>query len=98
MEYILQASDFFIEQARQLSDDGARVVKDKLRLLKINPFRNKRIHGYDLFLFRVRFEDGRKEKRVVYLVDKPNVKILCIIDRDKEYKDLRKYLKKLGYL
>jgi hypothetical protein len=52
----------------------------------------------NLSLFRVRFEDQRKEKRVVYLVDKPNVNIPCIIDRDKGYKDLKKYLKKLGYL
>ncbi len=95
MEYILHSSDFFIEQAKQLSDEGARVVKDKLRLLKVNPFRNKRIHGYNLFLFRVRFEEGRKEKRIVYLVDKPNIKLICIIDRDKEYKDLKKYLQKL---
>lgn len=98
MEFVLQSSDFFIEQVKQLSDDGARIVKDKLRLLKVNPFRNKRIHAYNLFLFRVRFEDSRKEKRIVYLVDKPHVKLLCILDRDKGYKDLKKYLKKLGYI
>jgi mRNA-degrading endonuclease RelE of RelBE toxin-antitoxin system len=96
-EFILQSSEFFIEQLKDLSDDGVRVVRDKIRLLKINPFRNKRIQGYNLFLFRVRFEDSRKEKRIIYLVDKPNVKILCILDRDKNYKDLDKYLKKLGY-
>ena len=97
-EYILKPSKFFLEQAEELSDKAARIIEDKLRLLKQNPFRNKRLHGLDLFLFRIRFEDNQKEKRVVYLVDKPEVKILCIIDRDSGYKKLRKFLKQLGYL
>jgi hypothetical protein len=67
-------------------------------LLKINPFRFKKIEGYSLFLFRIRFEDNQKEKRVIYLVDKPEVKILCIIDRDSGYKKLRKFLKSHGYM
>jgi len=93
MEYILKPSHFFLEQIEELSDEAARLIEDKLKLAKINPFRNKRIQGYNLFLFRIRFEDNRKEKRVVYLVEKPEVKILCILDRD-----LKKYLKRLGYL
>ena len=98
MEYILKPSHFFLEQIEELSDEAARLIEDKLKLAKINPFRNKRIQGYNLFLFRIRFEDNSKEKRVVYLVEKPEVKILCILDRDKEYRDLKKYLKRLGYL
>ena len=97
MEYILKPSLFFLEQADELSDKAASIVDDKLKLLKINPFRFKRIEGHDLFLFRIRFEDNNKEKRIIYLVNKPNVEIICILDRDKDYKDLRKYLKKLGY-
>ena len=96
-EYFLKPSKFFLEQVEELSDKAAGIVNDKLRLLKANPFRNKRIHGLDLFLFRIRFEDERKEKRVIYMVDKPYVKIICIIDRDSGYKKLRKYLKQLGY-
>ena len=98
MEYILKPSAFFLEQCGELSDKAARIVEDKLRLLKVNPFRNKKLEGYPLFLFRIRFEDNQKEKRVVYLVDKPEVKILCIIDRDSGYKKLRKFLKSHGYL
>ena len=98
MEFILKPSQFFLGQLDELSDKAARILEDKLRLLKTNPFRFKRIEGYALFLFRIRFEDNRKEKRVVYLVNKPYVEILCILDRDKEYKDLKKYLKKFDYL
>jgi hypothetical protein len=98
MEFILKPTEFFLEQADELSDEAAKLIEEKLRLAKQNPFHFKRIKGYSLFLFRIRFEDNRKEKRVVYLVDKPFIKVLCILDRDKEYKDLKKYLKKIGYL
>ena len=98
MEFVIKPSEFFLEQVEELSAKAARIVEDKIRMLKVNPFRFKRIEGQGLFLFRIRFEDDQKEKRVIYLVDKPQVKILCILDRDKEYKDLRKYLERLGYL
>lgn len=98
MEYTLVPSQFFLQQIDELTDEAARLIDNKLKLAKSNPYRYKRIHGYKLFLFRIRFEDERKEKRVIYLVDKPNIKVLCILDRDKEYKDMRKYLEKLGYL
>jgi mRNA-degrading endonuclease RelE of RelBE toxin-antitoxin system len=97
-EYILKPSKFFLDQVEELSDKAARIVEEKLMLLKINPFRNKRLYGINLFLFRIRFEDGRKEKRIVYLVDNPEVKLICILNRDSGYKKLRKYLKQLGYL
>ena len=97
MDFILKPSKFFLEQLNELEKKAKRIVKEKLILLKKNPYRFKRIYGYSLFLFRIRFENNKKEKRIVYLIDKPFVKILCILDRDKEYKDLRKYLKKLGY-
>ena len=94
IEYILKPSQFFLQHVDELSDEAAKVLEDKLRLAKINPYRYKRIKGHNLCLFRIRFEDNRKEKRIVYLVDKPFIKVLCILDRDKEYKDLEKYLKK----
>jgi len=98
MEYILKPSKFFLQQIDGLSDEAAKLIAEKLLLTKSNPFRYKRILGYKLFLFRIRFEEDRKEKRVIYLVDKPLIKVLCILDRDKEYRDLKKYLKKLEYI
>ena len=98
MEYKFKPSKFFLQQVDELSDNAVKILAEKLKLVKINPFRYKRIPSYKLFLFRIRFEDEQKEKRVVYLVDKPDVKLLCILDRGKEYKELRRYLKKSGYL
>ncbi len=98
MEYEIIPTKLFLEQIDELSDEAAKLIDDKLRLAKTNPYRFKRVEGYKLFLFRIRFEDGRKEKRVIYLVDKPKVKVLCILDRGSEYKQLRKFLKRYGYL
>ena len=96
MDYELIPSKFFLEQLDLLIDNALRVIDDKLKLVKINPFRFKRIHGFKLFLFRIRFEDDRKEKRIIYLADKPKIKLLCILDRDSEYKQLKKFLKMHG--
>lgn len=98
MSYVIKPSYFFLEQINNLNYDSAGLIEEKLKLLKSNPFRYKRIKGYRLFLFRIRFKDQNKEKRVIYLVDKQFVKVLCILDRDNDYRDLRKYLIKLGYL
>ena len=98
MSYILIPTRFFLEQLGELSYKGKQFLKEKLELLKVDPMRNKRIIGYNLFLFRIRFLDFRKEKRIVYLVKGNEIKILCILNRDRNYKDLKKYLKKLGLL
>ncbi|MBN2368247.1 hypothetical protein JXC34_04460 [Candidatus Woesearchaeota archaeon] len=98
MDYTLKPSKFFLEQLDDISSESKKLIDKKLQLIKVNPFRYKRIKGYPLFLFRIRFENERKEKRVIYLVDKPDVNILCILDRDSEYKDLRNFLKRHGYL
>jgi mRNA-degrading endonuclease RelE of RelBE toxin-antitoxin system len=97
MNYVLKPTHLFLGQLENLSFKSRQILKQKLELLKINPSRNKRILGYNLFLFRIRFSDRSKEKRIIYFLDKNEVKLLCILDRDKNYKDLKKYLKRLGY-
>jgi mRNA-degrading endonuclease RelE of RelBE toxin-antitoxin system len=93
-EYELIPSKFFLKQLDNLTKKSKRIIADKLILLKLNPYRFKRIKGYNLFLFRIRFKDKNKEKRIIYLVDKPKIKIICILDRKKDYKDLKKFLEK----
>ena len=68
MEYILQSSEAFIEQIKELSDDGARIVSDKIRLLKINPFRNKRIKGYGYFYLEFVLKMGEKKRELFTLL------------------------------
>ena len=95
MSYIIKPTYFFLEQLNDISSDSAKIIIEKLNLIKINPFRYKRIKGHKLFLFRIRLKDKGKEKRLIYLVQGKIIKVLCILNRDKEYKDLKKYLKKL---
>ncbi len=97
MEYELIPSKFFLGQLEKLSRKAKKQLAAKLKLVKENLYRHKRIKGHKLFLFRIRFENERREKRLIYLVEKPKVKLLCILDRDKEYKDLEKYLNLQGY-
>ncbi|MBU4352128.1 MAG: hypothetical protein KKA65_00095 [Nanoarchaeota archaeon] len=93
MNYALKPTKFFILQLDKISKEAANLIEEKLKLIKNNPYRYKRIKGHNLFLFRIRFKDQNKEKRLIYLVDKPYIKLICILDRKKEYKDLKKYLK-----
>ncbi|MBU2590253.1 MAG: hypothetical protein KKB39_05830 [Nanoarchaeota archaeon] len=93
MNYALKPTKFFILQLDKISKEATNLIEEKLKLIKNNPYRYKRIKGHNLFLFRIRFKDQNKEKRLIYLVDKPYIKLICILDRKKEYKDLKKYLK-----
>jgi len=95
VQYTLRPTKFFLEQLDSLSPKTARILEEKLSLLKQNPFRYKRIRGHGLFLFRIRISDERKERRVIYLVDPPIITILCIIDRKDDYSDLEDYLKRV---
>jgi len=97
MSFILKPTHLFLEQLENLSFKAKQKLKEKLELIKEDPARNKRILGYNLFLFRIRISDKGKELRVIYLIDKKEIKVLCILDRKKNYKDLEKYLKKVGY-
>lgn len=85
-------SKLFLEQLDNLSSSGKNLIKSKLFLIKKNPFRFKQIHNSQYLVFRVRFSDNKKEKRLIYLVKKDEIKLLCILDRDKNYSDLVKYL------
>jgi mRNA-degrading endonuclease RelE of RelBE toxin-antitoxin system len=91
--YEILPSEFFLRQLDNLSKESLKLIKNKILFLKINPYRYKRIHYQNLFLFRIRFKDKRKEKRIIYLIEKSKIKILCILDRSKNYSDLEKYLK-----
>lgn len=74
MDYTLKPSYLFLEQLDHIDDEAAKLIHQKLKLVKLNPYRYKRIHGYRLFLFRIRFKDSNKEKRIIYLVDNLNLK------------------------
>jgi len=62
-------------------------------LAKQNPYRYKSVHSKEFSkVFRVRTTIEHKEKRIVYALVRDKIIIVCIIDRDKGYRELEKYL------
>ena len=94
MKYTIISTILFISQFKELHGKTRKNLKEKIELLKENPFRNKSLVSYKNF-FRIRFIDLNLEKRLIYSVKKDAVKLLFILDRKNDYKDLRKYLKKI---
>lgn len=95
MKYRLKPTKFFLNQLDSLSSKALQILEDKIYLLKENPGRFKQITGFPYNLFRIRFIDCNKSKRLIYVVDGKFVKLLCILNRDKNYKDLKKYLSQI---
>lgn len=93
MEFILEPSNFFLKQLANLDRKSSKILVKKLQMLKASPSRNKKLK-HQLNLFRIRFKENGKEKRLIYRVDKNRVKIICILDREKDYKDLDKLITK----
>jgi len=97
MNYKIIPSLVFLKQTKKLNNICLEQIENKFKLVKINPYRNKRIKFANLMLFRIRIKNQNKEKRIIYWVKENNVvDILFILNRDKNYKDLKKYLKRLG--
>jgi mRNA-degrading endonuclease RelE of RelBE toxin-antitoxin system len=91
--YELKPSQIFLEQIEKLTKKSKSILKEKLLLLKENPFRFKKLNYKKYLVFRIRFKNNQKAKRLIYLVEKEKIFLICILDRDKNYKDLKKYLK-----
>jgi len=97
MKYNIKALKFFKNQISKLDQKSKKIIYDKIQLLKENPYRYKRIHS-KLYskVFRIRLNINSKETRLIYVVIKPNIILVCLLDRKKDYKDLEKYLSKIS--
>ncbi|MBI2451993.1 hypothetical protein HYV50_02860 [Candidatus Pacearchaeota archaeon] len=96
MNYDIKALKFFQEQISQLDEKSKRVIYDKIRLIKENPYRYKRIHSKQYSkVFRIRFSIQQKETRLIYVILEPNIVLVCLLDRKRDYNDLEKYLLKI---
>jgi len=96
MSFEIISSKFFIKQLEEFDSKTKRLIHEKIQLIKENPYRNKKVHS-KIFsrVFRVRLRIQGKEKRLIYVVLSPKIILACFIDRNKDYKDLEKYLKKI---
>ena len=96
MSYRIKTLKVFLDQVKDLDKKNKDIIKEKISQIKANPFRFKRVHS-KLFskVFRVRLNIQRKETRLIYVVLKPNVILVCLLSRKNEYKELDKYLRKI---
>jgi len=97
MIFTIKALDIFKRQVKQLDRKTKRIIHDKIQLIKENPYRFKKVHS-ELYskVFRVRLNIRRIETRLIYVVIEPNIILVCLLERKGEYKDLKKYLSKIG--
>ncbi len=96
MSYTIKSTEIFKEQLKDIDKKTKEIIKDKIKLIKENPYRYKKIHSL-LFskVFRVRLNIRKKETRLIYAVLDPNIILVCLLERKRDYKDLKKYLEKL---
>lgn len=94
-KYTVKPSNFFLSQLKNLNCKTIESIYSKLKLLETNPKRNKKLFHDKYLLLRIRLTDVNKEIRIVYTIKKYEVRVLFILDRSNNYKDLEKYLKKV---
>lgn len=97
MIYLIKALDIFKKQIENLDEKSKRIIKEKIELIKSNPYRYKKIHSV-LFskVFRIRLTINNKDTRLIYVIIEPNIILVCLLDRKDDYKDLEKYLSKIN--
>ena len=88
MNHEIKALKFFQEQVSALDEKSKRIIHDKIRLIKENPYRYKRIHSKQYSkVFRIRFSIQQKETRLIYVILEPNIILVCLLDRKNDYSD-----------
>ena len=96
MKFEVVAGKDFKEQFDKLSGTQKQQIKKKVGLIEQNPFRFKALHS-TLYsrVFRIRLDIDGKETRLIYVVLGLKIILVCLLDRNKEYTDLEKYLARI---
>jgi len=89
MSHQIKSLRFFLEQIKDLDDKSKRIINDKIELIKQNPYRYKRVHSRQYSkVFRIRFSIQSKETRLIYVIIEPNIILICLLDRKKDYQKI----------
>ena len=96
MTFEIKATGFLLKQIEEYDEKTRKIIFDKKELLKINPYRYKKVNTDSYrHVFSIKFSHKAESKRLIYIVLE-NIIFLCfVLDRSKEYKDLEKYFKKI---
>lgn len=69
MNFEIISTEIFLKQIERLSKKYKKQIKNKIRLIKQNPYRFKRIHsGSFSHVFRVRMNIESKKTRLIYVI------------------------------
>ena len=96
MIFSIKTTELFLEQIKDLDKKSKKIIRNKIQLIKLNPYRYKRIHSKKFSkVFRVRLNLRGRRVRMIYVILGGTVIFVCLLDRKKQYKDLEKYLEKV---
>lgn len=96
MSFKIKPLDVFLRQLEKLGKEDKEKINEKILLIKENPYRFKRIHSKEFSkTFRIRLNLSGKETRLIYVLLEPNIIMVCLLERKKNYHDLEKYLSKI---
>jgi hypothetical protein len=94
-------SDYFKKQLEKSRTEEIKLINEKLKLIKSNPFRFKNFKGYR-HVFKIKLNFKGEYSRLLYVVfqpEKDKIRIFGIFPRKQDYKDFKKFfnseLKKL---
>lgn len=93
MTFAVKLSPIMVEQLNKLDERSKRIIWGKIKLIEENPFHFKKIHSQRFRkVFRVRLSVQNRETRLIYVVLEPNIIIACLLERNRDYRDLKKFL------
>ena len=96
MSFKIEASEYLLKQLENLDEKSKKLIAGKIELIKENPFRFKRVHSKKFSkVFRVRLNLSGRETRLIYVVLGPNIILVCLLERKKNYRDLENYLSRI---
>ena len=96
MTFAVKLSPVMVEQLNTLDEKSKKTILEKIKLIEENPFHFKKIHSQRFRkVFRVRLNIQGKETRLIYVFIEPNIIIVCLLERKRDYKDMEKYLKRI---
>jgi mRNA-degrading endonuclease RelE of RelBE toxin-antitoxin system len=88
----IKPSIYFLDQIKSASDNDKKIIEQKLRLIKINPFRFDKLEGYK-HVFKIRINFADQSNRLIYAAFYPmsqNVFVFGVFNRKKSYKDFKR--------
>lgn len=96
MNFEICSTELFLEQLKEFDSSAKELIKSKIDLIKQNPFRFKRINSKKFSrVFRVRLSINSIDTRLIYVIIKSKIILVCLFDRSKGYFKMEKMLAKM---